>query len=439
MQIKTIAADTNLSSAGWTYTNASNLLEAVAAADTKRANASGTAYCTLQATRPSTPIGLVFRRVGVTAKWSAGSGGLSKALLSDSGALSYDFRAAWNAVFASANEAQFWAPAGMDAAGTVNLELQVTTFGYLDQLATVWDYRHLPVFTIADLDGSTRTPVVQITAVDLDGLDATSWEVAVTGPMEWAASGAGNWPTYGVTVENELVDGTYDVQVTIRTDVGSTSHTASLTVASAVPPPYLASTVFEGTLAAHFSMACASVAGSWWAAADGTLKFARFRDTDYAVLLSDVDEPGAVLYTALGISNDSRQLINTLNVNNHSAEYDVPSGEWVATDTTETYVKASSVAVWGARSETVDLCIYDVGGGSVDSRAAALLQRHAAPVRTVDFVTFNAQAYPAAAKTDLNRKILIRRAGTTYGCAVVGIEHTQGPDRWFTTFRLVKE
>ena len=88
------------------------------------------------------------------------------------------------------------------------------------------------------------------------------------------------------------------------------------------------------------------------------------------------------------------------------------------------------------------MSLYDGGlyTGSVQSRALALLDATAAPIRLPVSVTFNALSRPdLVGILDITDRITVTRKGVTYPCRVVGIAHQLEPKKWFVTLQLARE
>lgn len=313
------------------------------------------------------------------------------------------------------------------------------------RIVAQYDWRRRPDFTVTPDAGTGRNPLVQVSGLDLDGLPARGWKVTVSGPMSWEYSGTGAWPLAGVTVD-ECPDGDYDVSVTISTTLGvnieyATTKTGTFTVDSALPLSYVQDTAFKGSLADHFDMTCNSVGGLWYCAADGVLQFARQPGADYLAHFSDrhdPDDPLTVPYTGISLSYDTRNLVNDLDVTNHGAVWDAGAGAYVPADAEYAYRDGTSVASWGQRSDSIEVCVYDVSG-SLEKRTKALVSKYSRPGIIVQSVTFNTADAPWAALLDLYSKVRIERKGALYGALVVGIRHSLSGDRWLTTLNLMKD
>lgn len=294
------------------------------------------------------------------------------------------------------------------------------------------DYRNKPAFNLAASSGSGRYAQVTVSAVDLDGLPPRDWSLDISGPMSWSASGGGDFPPLGVTT-SELADGNYTATVTVSSTyagslVWSTTKSVNFTVDSLDPFTLLCDTDYESTLASHFDVACNSMGAVWWCDKNGVVQFAKQPPATAAWTFTDRPGSDGVKYTDLRIAYDSRNLVNDLDATNKT----------LVDDVRHRYHEPTSVAMWGSRTDSVDLTVYDAGG-ALAKRVKALVDKFATLARLPDRITFRAADFPAcAAGLDLYQKVTIEYDGETFTCLVVGIDHNILPENWTVTVHLMK-
>lgn len=147
------------------------------------------------------------------------------------------------------------------------------------------------------------------------------------------------------------------------------------------------------------------------------------------ITLSDTyADAGAIYYTGIETTFDSKNLVNSLLVTKNALS------EKDGTTTYGPYVNQASVDAWGPISATLE-----VNDGTPSTLAAAYLAVYAQPTIFTESVTFNATANVAKA---ISRE-LYEAARVKFGSAglnavyrVIGIDHTITPDRWIVTLRF---
>ncbi|MFA5712291.1 hypothetical protein [Mycolicibacterium sp.] len=197
----------------------------------------------------------------------------------------------------------------------------------------------------------------------------------------------------------------------------------------------LQNVALETSLDKHLSLACDSVGAYWFPNKAGAVEFvsSTARQFDLPVLADYPTEPGALSYTAIAMAYDSANIVNVLDVTNRGR---INSGTQTGqvNDVTTGYTDPTSVASWGRRQSTVDLCLSPQ---YVDQRAHEILARRSQLQRIPTSVTFRALDDPElAVSLELTQTVKVTRLGTEYLCRIRGITHNVTPKRWTVTLDL---
>lgn len=127
----------------------------------------------------------------------------------------------------------------------------------------------------------------------------------------------------------------------------------TLTEIPNVSPYRLQDVVYEGPLSNHFSLACDTLGARWWCDRAGLTQF-RQADSQDAILATFTDRRGEGLeYTGIGVSFNTRDLINMLKVTNHGRKSD-----GTANDLDYAFNDTDSITDWGPRSSSADMSLY---------------------------------------------------------------------------------
>lgn len=204
----------------------------------------------------------------------------------------------------------------------------------------------------------------------------------------------------------------------------------------------LASVAFESSLAEHFDVACASVAGGrWWVDANGVTQFAAGTGvTSFVATFSDVRATGTLEYTGVDTSYDTRNVVNDLTLTNRTTGLN-DEGETVGVDTDSGFTDPTSIATWGTRSDTLKVSLYEQDGfaGALSRRALEVLSSTANPVLTLASITWNAAEDPkTSGLLDVYSRINVTFQGTTQPSQVISVSHDITPSRWLITLELVR-
>lgn len=120
--------------------------------------------------------------------------------------------------------------------------------------------------------------------------------------------------------------------------------------------PYrLQDVALEAGLNDHYSVACDTIGAVWWVDSDDVTQFRQVAD-DSAIraTFTDVRAQGELEYIDLQASYDTRNVVNTLQVNNHGRD----AGTGDALDTTYETADDDAVDEWGPRPGSLEWCLY---------------------------------------------------------------------------------
>lgn len=203
--------------------------------------------------------------------------------------------------------------------------------------------------------------------------------------------------------------------------------------------------VYESTLLNHLELACNSVGASFYVDKANAVQFKRGNDQSPFVAhfadVHDPDDPLHVCYTDVGLSYDTKNVVNDLTMAQHGRKFEDGQG-WVADDYNAGFTDQTSLVTWGQRAGTVDTSIYDKGiyFGSLVTRASELLSEVAEAEQVINSVTFDATNFRAlAARVELQDRVQVTARGNTHTCRVLGITHDIWPDKWLIKLDLGKD
>lgn len=210
---------------------------------------------------------------------------------------------------------------------------------------------------------------------------------------------------------------------------------------TSISPFRLQNVAYESSLVNHFDLACNSVGGYWWVDRGGVTQFAASLGEDAVVgVFSDVRGDGTLEYVDIGMSFDTRAIVNDLDVTNMGAV--LGEDGWQSENVTQNYQNATSIATWGPRRSDIDISLYDQGpfAGSVETRAADMLDDDLELGKQPVWIRWNAQEAPAlAASLEIYARVDIIFRGTTYQCRVVNLTHELTPTRWIVRMELIRK
>lgn len=220
----------------------------------------------------------------------------------------------------------------------------------------------------------------------------------------------------------------------LRTSAQTSTAEPVVTVASS--PFRLRDVVFESTLSNHFDLACNSVGARWWVDRNNVVQFAWGPPTGTSSVLAhfsdehDEDDAKHVCFADIQLGYDTRNAVNNLSLTNHGRRFDTEQATWVADDQTSVHEDATGIASWGARSASVDTSLFTGTGHEADVviRAYALLDGAVTPSVRPTSLRFSVADGPhVLAGLDYFSRVTVTRAGATWTCAVVGIQHEIAP------------
>lgn len=190
----------------------------------------------------------------------------------------------------------------------------------------------------------------------------------------------------------------------------------------------LQDTAFQSNLANHFDLACNSVGAYWWADRDNTVIFSRNLPSTSRVTFSDV--AGAdISYTAVSPRFDTRNVVNSLRMNQHGMDQATGNAE----DYSQTFTADSSVRRWGIRSDELETSLYTGPGHELDlqKRASEVMSGLSRPAYQVNALTFNVRSNKAVMDAiDLHRMVTVIYEGRPQRCRVISITENITPTRW---------
>jgi hypothetical protein len=189
---------------------------------------------------------------------------------------------------------------------------------------------------------------------------------------------------------------------------------------------------YESSLLNHFDLACNSVGARWYVTKRGVVLFRRSEeDAEPGARFSDTDT-GDVSYTDVALGYDTRNVVNSLKLNQHG--YDPATGN--TADESITFTQDSSIARWGARASEIDTCLY-LGAPHTDDaaqRAREVMTPLRRPRYTVQQITFNAQSkIDVLDALELRSTIAIDYEDLHQQSRVLAIRHVITPTQWMVT------
>ena len=197
-------------------------------------------------------------------------------------------------------------------------------------------------------------------------------------------------------------------------------------------PYVLQDVAYESTLLNHFDLACNSVGARWYVTKRGAVLFRRAEeDIEPGARFTDSDA-GDVSYTDVQLSYDTRNVVNSLKLNQHG--YDPATGN--AVDTASTYTDDDSIGQWGARAAELDTCLYLGRPHQADAelRARELMAGLRQPTYSIQSFTINAQSDPTVLDAvELRSTVAIDYEGIRQRARVLSIDQAITPTRWMVT------
>lgn len=198
------------------------------------------------------------------------------------------------------------------------------------------------------------------------------------------------------------------------------------------PSPALAwecqDVAYTSSLASHFDLACQTVGANWYVDSGNVTRFRLPDDSTSSVGTFSDNLADANQYEDISIDSGTKQVVNVLKITNHGRgddgnTYDIAS----------TFEDSTSVAAWGARAASTDMCVYDADT-LLSGRATVLFDAFADPVREVNQIVWDGQQNTTlAASLDIQTPVTVLFGAETFGTRIVGLSHDIGPSWWTIT------
>lgn len=148
-------------------------------------------------------------------------------------------------------------------------------------------------------------------------------------------------------------------------------------------------------------------------------------------------DPLHVCYTDVDLTYDTRNVVNDLQVTNHSRTSG--AADATAVDTTWNAQDNGSIAVWGSRAAKVDTSLTGAGS-NIMNRANALIAANNTPRIQARTITFDGLEFPRITTTlDVYERVGVQARTHAGTYRIVGIEHDLTLDKWLVTLRLSLE
>jgi hypothetical protein len=192
---------------------------------------------------------------------------------------------------------------------------------------------------------------------------------------------------------------------------------------------------YESTLLNHFDLACNSVGARWYVTKRGAVLFRQQdEDTEPGARFTD-SAAGDVSYTDVALAYDTRNVVNSLKLNQHG--YDPATGN--ANDVSVTFTEDPSIEKWGARAAELDTCLYLGAPHTNDAaqRASEVMGTLRRPRYTVQSFTINAQSdVEILDALELRATVAVDYEGIRQRSRVLALTHAITPTQWMVTVDL---
>lgn len=211
-----------------------------------------------------------------------------------------------------------------------------------------------------------------------------------------------------------------------------------------VDPFRLQSTVYEGSLASHFDLACNSTGAYWWVDSHGIAQFRAYSAPDEIVGSwtdnpAELNDPLTFAYTDIDTSFDTKGLVTALTLQQHGAK---PGDKgWDADDSATTFDDATGIDRWGVRGDQLDTTIHTGPGfeSALAERANDVFAERARTARTITGFQWNAQENPGKALAlEIYDRVRVKRGKLVVTARIIGLKHTITPTRWIVDVALTE-
>ncbi|PYY63354.1 hypothetical protein DEJ30_13990 [Curtobacterium sp. MCPF17_003] len=197
----------------------------------------------------------------------------------------------------------------------------------------------------------------------------------------------------------------------------------------------LSDIALQSNLANHLDVACNTVGARWWVNKNGEVIVSRqFLNSGSHLSVGDT-ATSDISYTDVFLGFDTKNVVNTLAVNNHGR--DVATGN--TADVSSTITADSSIRRWGAHASSVDMSMYSEGayGSNLSRRAQDLMSSLSRPKYVVSRFTINVQSRPDVLEwLELRAPIRVRYGGIDQTCRILSLTHSIDPNRWEITVEV---
>lgn len=232
---------------------------------------------------------------------------------------------------------------------------------------------------------------------------------------------------YGAVTDGGVGHETWVARITRLATSSDTS--VSLPSEPVTPYPWECQDVaYTSSLASHFDLACQTVGANWWVGKDNVT---RFRGPDatpasagtFSDRLADPNQ-----YEDIMIGSGTKRIVNVLKIENRGRGND---GNTL--DIASTFEDSDSVAAWGARAASTDMCVWDADT-VLSGRAQEIFDTYGDPVREVDRIIWDGQQNTVLATLlDIQTRIGVKFGAETFDTRIVALAHDIGPSWWTIT------
>lgn len=198
------------------------------------------------------------------------------------------------------------------------------------------------------------------------------------------------------------------------------------------PSPALAwecqDVAYTSSLASHFDLACQTVGANWYVDSGNVTRFRLPDDSTSSVGTFSDKLTDANQYEDILIDSGTRQVVNVLKITNHGRGNDGNTF-----DISTTFEDSTSVAAWGARAASTDMCVYNADT-LLSGRATVIFDAFGDPVREVSQIVWDGQQNTIlAASLDIQSPVTVLYGAETFDTRIVELGHDIGPSWWTIT------
>lgn len=190
---------------------------------------------------------------------------------------------------------------------------------------------------------------------------------------------------------------------------------------------------YESNLSNHYDLACDSVGARWWVDRNNVVQFRRSPEaTGIVAEFTDDRKAGALEYTDIDTSFDTRNVVNTLTLRQHGAKLN-EEGQPVTDDYSALVVEPFSAEAWGRREASLDTCLWLGFEHELDleTRAAEIFTDRGNPSYRVRHIRWNAQEDPELASTlDIYDRVKVLYRGEIHVGRIISLKHAVSQTRW---------